>query len=434
VRENRKTRDAAKTAGSCADVQTGGQQTGQRSIGYMLLNFGMVRQSFHMSIQNIRANKMRSFLTMLGIMIGVASVIALITIVQGATSSVISQFSGLGAGTLTVNASGTSMKKGLSDNDIEELSGVEGVDGISPTVSIMTTAVFQSKAYDKVSVEGHNVTYFAHNDVIQSGRGFTEADMSGSSMVCIVDTDFMKNILYGNRAVGSEILLNGYTYRIVGIRKKNNDLMGVYTDKSSYDGTVIIPYRNALNMAGKANVTDFEVYVDSAYSNSQVEKNLRSALNQIFNNAKNSFSIFNMDSLMTVIKQEEGMLSAMLGGIASIALVVGGIGIMNMMLVSVSERTREIGLRKALGAEPVRIQMQFLIESVVLSVFGGVIGMGIGVLIAYIASIALKTKFALSISAIVLGLSFSIGVGVIFGWAPAKHASELNPIDALRSE
>ncbi|MCI2048404.1 MAG: ABC transporter permease [Lachnospiraceae bacterium] len=399
-----------------------------------MLNFGVIRQSCRMSVTNIRSNKMRSFLTMLGIMIGVAAVIALITIIKGVTDSVMNRFSGLGADTLTISAPGTSMKTGLTDNDIALLGEVEGVSGISPTVSLMTTAVFDGTAYDKVSVEGHNTDYFRHNDILQNGRVFSEADMTGNSMVCIVDGNFVKNILLGKQVLGAKIRLRGYEYTVIGIRKESDSVMSQYTDRSDQDGAVIIPYRNALNMAGSSNVTSLEVYVDSAYDNADVEKMLRSELDQIYNNADNAYTIINMESLLSMIDQVRTLMSAMMGGIASIALLVGGIGIMNMMLVSVSERTKEIGLRKALGAEPLRIQAQFLIESIVLSVFGGLIGIVLGIFIAYIASIIMKTVFSLSMPAIALGLGFSIGVGVIFGWAPAKRASELNPIDALRSE
>jgi putative ABC transport system permease protein len=371
---------------------------------------------------------------MLGIMIGVAAVIALITIIKGVTDSVMNRFSGLGADTLTISAPGTSMKTGLTDNDIALLGEVEGVSGISPTVSLMTTAVFDGTAYDKVSVEGHNTDYFRHNDILQNGRVFSEADMTGNSMVCIVDGNFVKNILLGKQVLGAKIRLRGYEYTVIGIRKESDSVMSQYTDRSDQDGAVIIPYRNALNMAGSSNVTSLEVYVDSAYDNADVEKMLRSELDQIYNNADNAYTIINMESLLSMIDQVRTLMSAMMGGIASIALLVGGIGIMNMMLVSVSERTKEIGLRKALGAEPLRIQAQFLIESIVLSVFGGLIGIVLGIFIAYIASIIMKTVFSLSMPAIALGLGFSIGVGVIFGWAPAKRASELNPIDALRSE
>lgn len=399
-----------------------------------MLNRGILSQSFKMSIQNIKSNKMRSFLTMLGIIIGVASVIGLITIVQSVTNSVMGEFSGMGAGTLTVTANGTALKEGLSDSDVESLKKIDNVEGVSPTASLMTTAVFQGEAYKKVSVEGKAAVYFTHNaDTIQAGRAFTEQDMSGTSMVCIVDNDFIKKVMLGRQVLGSVIKLDGYDYTIVGIKADDDSLMGGYTDTSNLDGTVMIPYKNALTMSGKQNVTSLEVYA-SGDNSSQVEKDLRSALDNVYNNADNSYSIFNMESLMDTMKSIESMMSTMLGGIASIALLVGGIGIMNMMLVSVSERTKEIGLRKALGAEPFRIQAQFLIESIVLSMLGGVIGVIFGMLIAYIASIALKTTFSISLSAIAIGVGFSAGVGIVFGWAPARRASRLNPIDALRSE
>jgi putative ABC transport system permease protein len=207
-----------------------------------------------------------------------------------------------------------------------------------------------------------------------------------------------------------------------------------FSDSSVLDGSVIVPYKNSLSMAGAQNVTSLDVYLADNADSSTVEKRLRSEMNNIYNNADNSFYIINMESLLSSMNQIKGMMSGMLGGIASIALLVGGIGIMNMMLVSVSERTKEIGLRKALGAEPARIQAQFLIESIVLSVIGGLIGVGFGLIIAYIGSVLLKATFTISVGAIALGLGFSLIVGVVFGWAPARRASRLNPIDALRSD
>lgn len=394
----------------------------------------LIGQSFRMSLQNIKNNKLRSFLTMLGIVIGVAAVIGLITIVQGVTSTVMDQFEGLGAGTLTVSAPGTALKRGLSDSDLELLEQVEGVDGISPTVSLTTTAVSGSNVCDKISVSGKNLVYFQHNDILQSGRTFQASEMSGDTPVCIVDTDFVKNVLQGRQALGGTVMLGGYQYRIIGIEKKSDSLMGYLTDTSDLDGSVIIPYHNALTMSGAANVTNVDVYIESGYSNQSVETNLRQELDNIYNKADNAYSVINLESLMSTMNTIEGMMTTMLGGIASIALLVGGIGIMNMMLVSVTERTKEIGLRKALGAEPVRIQMQFLIESITLSMLGGVIGVIFGLLIAWAGSVLLNTNFALSPGAILLGVGFSAAVGIVFGWAPARRASRLNPIDALRSE
>lgn len=392
------------------------------------------KQSFKMSIQNIKGNKMRSFLTMLGIVIGVAAVIGLITLVQGVSDQILSEFSGLGAGTISVNAIGTAMKSGLTNNDIETLKQIDGVSGISPTVSLNSTAVMNNEVYDKVTVEGKAVVYFLENDAIDSGRAFSEADMDGDSKVCIVDETFIKKVLQGQQVIGNTVRIGGYEYLIVGISKADNSIFSQLSDSSDSDGTVLIPYKNALRMSGKENIQSFEVYIEEGYSTSDVENSLRTALDAIYNQADNSYSILNMESLMDTMDSIQGMMSTMLGGIASIALLVGGIGIMNMMLVSVTERTKEIGLRKALGAEPSRIQAQFLIESVVLSVIGGIIGVILGLLIAFIAAMALDSQFAISFSAIALGVGFSLAVGIIFGWAPARRASKLNPIDALRSE
>ena len=387
-----------------------------------------VRQSLRISVQNIITNKM------LGIIIGVAAVIGLITLVQNATSSILGQFSELGAGTLSVSAPGTAMKQGLTDADLKTLMAVPGVKGVSPQVSGSTAAVYDFKVYDNVSVTGRNELYFAYNDVVESGRALNASDMSGNINVCLIDQDFRTNILKGTEAVGKTVRLNGAEYLIVGVQKQDNSLFSAYSDRSNLDGSVIIPYKNALTMSWNKNVTSLDIYVEDGASNADVEENLRETLDKIYNNTEGAYQIFNMDSLMDTMNTVSSMLSTMLGGIAGIALVVGGIGIMNMMLVSVSERTKEIGLRKALGAEPARIQTQFLLEAVILSIIGGLIGVLFGCLIALIGARLMDTPFAVSPSAIALGLGFSAAVGIIFGWAPARRASRLNPIDALRAE
>ena len=395
----------------------------------------IIGQSFVMSLQNIRSNKMRSFLTMLGIMIGVGSVIALITIVSSATSSVMSSFESLGEGTITLTVSGTDDKQGLSDSDLDTLREVEGVAGLTPVVSTSTTVVYNREIYTRVTVQGYDASYFLYNDIIEVGRALNNADIENLARVCIVDQTFLENVLEGVYAIGDTIELNGSTYTIIGIQSEDESLVSSMMGTSNNsNGSVIIPYKNVLRMSRSAYINSVEVYIDDNYDDETVQDNLAYVLDELFYEEDDAYSIADMSSLTDTMDTVEGMLTTMLAGIASISLVVGGIGIMNMMLVSVSERKKEIGLRKAMGAVPFRIQLQFLIESICLAMLGGIAGVIIGIVIAIIGCAVMSTTFSLSMSAVWLGLGFSAAVGIIFGWAPARNASRLNPIDALRSE
>lgn len=396
---------------------------------------GIIRESFRMAFDNIKSNKMRSFLTMLGIVIGVAAVIGLITIVQSATSSIMNQINSLGASTVMVTTPGTALKRGVSEADLEDIRELDGVSGVAPNVTMSTSAVYNRTVYDTISVEGQDITYFQHQDEsVSEGRVFNAAETDGYTNVCIVDSTFVQNVLNGGQAVGTQFLLNGYTYTIIGVAADDNSLGSEMSDNSNLDGTVTVPYRNVLRMSNLDYITSMNVYVADGYTTSEIEEELRTYFTTLYNDADNAYSIINMESLMSVMDSVSTMLTTMLGGIAGISLLVGGIGIMNMMLVSVSERTKEIGLRKALGAEPGRIQAQFLVESITLSLMGGAVGIVLGLILAVIGTRLLSTTFYISYPAIALGAGFSAGVGIIFGWMPARRASQLNPIDALRAE
>ena len=395
----------------------------------------VIRQSIQMSLQNIKSNKMRTFLTTLGIIIGVTAVIALITIVDGVIGSVMGQFSSLGAGTLSVSITGSSLKKGLTESDLDSLEQLENVSGISPSVSITTPAARPGKLLDHVSVQGKNDYYFRNNDLVSYGRAITRQDVENEAYVCIIDQDLADNLFPGEDPLGSQVIVGGIRYTVIGLQGEDSNLMASMAGMGgSVDGTITIPYTNALKLSGNSSVTSLDVYVADTDRTQELQEAVESVLYKAFNENEDCYNVFSMDSLLDTMDSMMSMMTYMLTGIASIALLVGGIGIMNMMLVSVTERTKEIGLRKAMGATPERIQVQFLLESIVLSLIGGLIGVALGLLISFAAASLLGTDFVISSSAVGLGVGFSAAVGIVFGWAPARKASRLNPIDALRSE
>lgn len=399
----------------------------------------MFKESIIMSWQNIIHNKMRSFLTVLGIVIGVMSIIALISIVQGVNDEMMGQFSELGANKLTIQATGTPLKSGLSDKDLQLLSEIEHVKGISPTLTTTLSVVGNQKVIENVTIEGKNEVYFDNNQIsLNQGRLINQLDIDQKTKVALISEEIAKDLYMGINPLNEKILLNGIQYTIIGVLNgtDSNDMMAMMASRmrsGSSDYKIIIPSSNLMNLFGVRQINSLEVYMSDSNYAEQIIDDMELILNEAFNYKEDSYSIINMESLLDTMESMNSMMTMMLVGIASIALLVGGIGIMNMMLVSVTERTTEIGLRKALGAKPKSIQLQFLIESIFLSLFGGVIGLILGVIISYVVSTAIGFTPSISVSAIVLALGFSASVGIIFGIVPARKASRLNPIDALRS-
>ncbi len=394
----------------------------------------MLRESVAMALSNIVHNRMRSFLTVLGVIIGVMAIIALITIVSGVTGEVTDQFTALGAGKLTVSAQGTLLKPGLTENDLSSIREIDHVAGVSPKCSSTVAVKAGDKWSDEVSLEGRNEAYFSRSsDMISRGRALNRLDMEQNSRVCVINSELAELMFFGEDPLGQKLLVEGHTFTVVGIlsSESETDVMSQMMGGSSEK--LMIPYTTAMRMLFSSYVSSLDVYVANTDYTDQVVDDLENVLNAAFNYKDDTYTVINMESLLDTMNTMMSMMTGLLAGIASIALLVGGIGIMNMMLVSVTERTTEIGLRKALGAEPGQIQLQFLIESFVLSILGGIIGTVLGVTVSYGFALYIETPFRISWNAIALGVGFSATVGIVFGWTPARKASNLNPIDALRS-
>ncbi|MBO5279200.1 MAG: ABC transporter permease [Lachnospiraceae bacterium] len=393
----------------------------------------MLRESIKMSWENIIQNKLRSFLTILGIIIGVTAIIALITVVQALITNINEQFDSVGANTLVINAQGTPLKQGLSDKDLMEINEIDGVTGIAPSINTTIDIYREGTVYEDIVVDGKNETFFNRNsDLILIGRGLNILDVNGKNRVCVISADFMNKVFMGENPVGQDISIMGSSYRIVGVADGGDD--SVMTLMSGSTSDIYIPYKNLMSLTGQNRIYSLEVYMtDEAEDTTYISDAVEQYLDTLYNYKDNSYMLIIMDSLLDMMKDVQSMLTTALTAIASIALLVGGIGIMNMMLVSVTERTVEIGLRKALGAEPRLIQVQFLTEAIMLSVLGGILGIVVGLTISFICGAVMDIRVPISWGAIALGVGFSAAVGIIFGFAPAKKASELNPIDALRS-
>ncbi len=394
--------------------------------------FVMIWECVVMSISNIMHNRMRSFLTILGIMIGVTAVIALITTITGVSDSLSSSFSSMGAGSLSVSISGSDLKDGLSAEDLQQITNLDEVNGITPSVALKTRISKGGTYESSISVSGKNSYYFATNpDSILRGRALNVLDEDNMSFVCLIDQDMIDEFFFGIDPVGESITIDGLRFIVVGIFDSDADT----SLQSLMSGTsdILIPYTTALKMNNESVVTSFTVYLADGVDSDAASTSISDVLDAMFSYEDDTYEITTMSGVEDTMDSMLSMMSALLAGIASIALVVGGIGIMNMMLTSVTERTIEIGLKKALGALAWQIQLQFLTESFLLSVLGGLTGVVFGLSLSIALSKYLSTTFVVSYGAIALGVGFSAAVGILFGWAPARKASRLNPIDALRS-
>jgi putative ABC transport system permease protein len=396
----------------------------------------------------LTVNKMRTVLTMLGIVIGVAAVIALVAVGAGAQAAVVSNLEGLGSNLLTVSA-GTSFgfsgrglqqnTRSLTNEDVQAIEGLAtAVAEVAPEYGSNVTATYQGET-KSTSVTGTTANYDeVRNWDLARGRFISDGDNANIAMVVVLGQTTVED-LFGStlvNPVGQTVRINRQNYQVVGVVKSKGE--GGFGNQ---DDIIFMPLRTAqlkLGGAGNQVVRTINLQARSAeemdLAQAQVTAILRT-LHGLQIGESDDFSVQNQADIVGVLEETTGTFTTLLGSIAAISLLVGGIGIMNIMLVSVTERTREVGLRKAVGANRADILVQFLAEAIVLSVLGGLVGTALGVGGAQVISPLLGSTAALvTPESVALALAVSLGIGVFFGFYPANRAAQLNPIDALRYE
>lgn len=395
-----------------------------------------IYQLFKMSIKSIIGNKIRSLLTMLGIIIGIASVIILVAMGQGTTKQVQDSIQSMGTNLITVNIVGN-RNENITTKELEQLKTKPGITDISPTLTQNVNIEGNGKTASTSAQAVESNFEKIRNMSIQDGRFINQSDLDNRYYSVVVGTDVATELFNSTNVVGESLSINGVNFTIVGVLAS----MGT-TSMGSSDDTVLIPLTTAQRLLKTTQVKTFYVQasnsstVDTAMSYLQIflDKKYNLPISSTTSDTNKYFRIMNETSLLQTATSTQQSMTNMLSGIAAISLVVGGIGIMNIMLVSVMERTREIGIRKALGAKRKAILLQFLIEAVFVSGIGGIIGVLIGIGGSELLQTYNHTAIQLSASVILAAFAFSVTVGVVFGLYPANKASKLNPIDALSYE
>ncbi len=390
-------------------------------------------QSFKLALKSIWSNKMRSFLTMLGIIIGVASVIILVSLVNAYMSYMTESFASLGTNQVNVNVTNISSRS-VSVDEMYEFYEEEDelFENMSPIVTVSTAVKHGSDSMSSTNVTGVSEEYLGIKDYdLAQGRNIQYSDIVSRQKVCVAGY-YVATELYGSpeKAIDETLKIGGYAYRIVGVAQRQDE------DELKDGGTddfVWLPYSCAVKMSRNANISSYIFTIRQLDTASQATKKISEFLQEIFKN-EDLYRVTAMSEMLDSLNSMITMVSAGLGGIAGISLLVAGVGVMNIMLVSVTERTKEIGIRKALGARKGVILQQFVIEAAVQSSIGGIIGilLGSGATAAVGAIAGLNATP--TPSAVIISFSVSVAIGLFFGYTPARRAASLNPIDALRTE
>ncbi|MCD8018387.1 MAG: ABC transporter permease [Clostridiales bacterium] len=392
----------------------------------------MIRQSVKMAWKSITSNKMRSFLTMLGIIIGVLALVVLVSLVSGATTSVTDQISSMGTNMIQVSVT-DDKDNPLKLADIQALMDDDEIASAAPIAQTTATAYYSATSEEEsAAVYG---TTGAYADImgleLYSGRFLKGTDIDNHTNVVVINAGFAETILGGMNVVGETVKLNGVEYQIVGVLASDDSDTSTIETYEAY-----MPYTSLVRLTDSVSleISSFYVSASSEDTLELAEDAVTEVLLARFSEDEDAFTIINQSTIMEAMESVTNTMALLLGGIAGISLLVGGIGIMNIMLVSVTERTREIGIRKAIGAGRAVIMMQFLIEALMLSLMGCAIGIFLSwVTLQIIAAVGGDSMtYSISMNVVWIAVSFSIFIGVVFGIYPANKAAKKKPIDALR--
>ena len=401
-------------------------------------------QTFFIALRALRRNKMRSALTALGIIIGVASVVAMVAVGNGAQARITSQVAALGQNLLTVFAGSRrtgGVSSGLGSASTITLADADAIGrevtdvvAISPEISTSAQAIANGRNWS-TSIVGESPDYLKIRDwKLAAGSMFTERDVRGAAKVAVIGSKTCHELFGPLNPVGQTVRVKNIPFVIIGLLESKGAGMG----GQNQDDRIIIPYTTAMKrITGDRYLRSVSVQIASADRMDVAQQQITSLLRQrhrLTAGRDDDFNIFNQKEIADTVNSISLVITLLLGSIAGISLVVGGIGIMNIMLVSVTERTREIGIRIAVGAQPSAIKLQFLIEAITLSLLGGLIGVFIGIGVSRLVAIFADFKAIVSVSSILLAFGVSFVIGVFFGFYPAQKAAALDPIDALRYE
>ena len=399
----------------------------------------MIWNALLLALREIRRSLMRSFLTILGIVIGVAAVIVMVTIGKGATAQVTEQIASLGSNLLIVTP-GQRMGMGqrsaapaFDEDDVEALEReIAAIAAIAPNATTSTTAVYGNENWS-TSINGTNNAFFTvGNWELRTGRRFADNELRAGKAVCILGETVRKELFGGQNPVGEPMRLEKLSCEVIGVLAEK----GQSSRGSDQDDTIIIPLRTfQRRIAGNHDIRVLRISIREGASTQKAEKDITRLLRErrhISHNEEDDFSVMDLKEIEKMLSGTTEVLTMLLGAVAAVSLLVGGIGIMNIMLVSVTERTREIGIRLAIGAQERDVLMQFLVEAMVLSSLGGIVGILLALGTSVVLADLMRVPLVFSPGIFAIAFLFSMAVGIVFGYFPARKAARLDPIDALR--